>query len=1171
MSLLAPILWAVLAQPQMIPLRGVVSDAEGRPVTGAEVVLVGVPTWSDPAVVGRARTDGAGTFAIDRPRDLAGKDAYNAPTLWVVPPRGRMVLKRFPGPLPAEAETIRLTTRAGSKTRVRVETPDGEPAAGAKVRALRVHPDFLAIPEAIVEMTGRATDARGLAELDAFAPEDISSLEVQAEGFGRESRGYSPPTLGEKRVALRPVGSVVGRLVADEPVDFRGWKVQMSTQPDSPSTLEFWPMGHGKSAVDAEGRFALPAIAEGRIDFYIEWPDDSPVLPAFADPYKLVAGRENSYEIRVRRGSKVTGVVRERGTGKPIAGTMIWLQRPGESSTTSATTDAMGRYTFLSLAGKGRLTLGTVPPGYVSETLGDRSEIAVPDGARTLEVDPIELGAAAPAVRGFARDEKGRPVSGAKVTGSWSKTEGGHQQSSYFQVVTSDDGSFAIAGAAPGAEVSMTARRRDTATAEPVKVRAGGDGPPVTLELRASDTTALVGRVLGPGDEPVTNAAIKVIRQTRTEMSTQDWGEAQFDDNAIVRTGPDGMYRTPKELERPRREFRVEVAAEGYLPNQSAWAPAGEGDVVRMPDVRLRKAAGVRLVRGLVVDRDGKPVAGAKVFQSGDGPNRTETTTDDAGRFRLNGVYAAPALVFASGEGFRFGGAVTKDASVEIRLARREEPPTRVLKTLAPRLSRAGERKLGLSLLEPTLKPGPLKLPADAGMGGLRGPEAALARLDPERALTMVENRVIPQPGEVVHQAAVAQYEDNPREAIATIEADANPASRAQGFLALAGAEPDRERRLVLIDRALAEGRKVGDTGLKFRLLESAARMLLDDRAIDRATPVLREGQNLLTKPNWSYEGERFAEVLGVIDLPAARDILARKGRTSAGPPDPSQVARHLGELATRVAAIDPNEAERLLGELPQDLYDRDVFVLRASMAMAPKDLARARKLLEAIQKPAPFSDFYDRLTRPYRLGLLASALADSDPKVANALLDESFDRLAKAADKHPESGASAANFLGALLPVVERVAPDRLEERVMLAASLRPPHPEKIDPTNLRPMATLALLIARYDREAAAVVFAPVRGALPELAAGEYGLNVNGGDMVALVAAYDPQVIVELIDGLPESARKVTRNPNGWTNPGVEIPARVRTAELLGLPPAARRREALRSEGLARPVQWER
>src|SRR5262249_18838298 len=155
----------------------------------------------------------------------------------------------------------------------------------------------------------------------------------------------------------------------------------------------------------------------------------------------------------------------------------------------------------------------------------------------------------------------------------------------------------------------------------------------------------------------------------------------------------------------------------------------GEEDVLTFPDVTLRRPIAVRAVTGRVVDREGRPVAGALVSQAGDGPRRTEATTDGDGRFRLVGVYTGPVLVFAEREGFRFGGVVVGAGPVEVRLARVDEPPISELKTLPPSMTRAEERALGRELLAPVL--------ADARSGSLENAAArvvpALARLDPDR------------------------------------------------------------------------------------------------------------------------------------------------------------------------------------------------------------------------------------------------------------------------------------------------------------------------------------------------------------------------------------------------------------------------------------------------------
>src|SRR5262245_15846147 len=69
----------------------------------------------------------------------------------------------------------------------------------------------------------------------------------------------------------------------------------------------------------------------------------------------------------------------------------------------------------------------------------------------------------------------------------------------------------------------------------------------------------------------------------------------------------------------------------------------------------------------------------------------------------------------------------------------------------------------------------------------------------------------------------------------------------------------------------------------------------------------------------------------------------------------------------------------------------------------------------------------------PLGLGVLADALAVPNPEQARGPLDEAFARLRKVAvDGSPGQGQdSVASRMAELLPVVERINPDRLAERI--------------------------------------------------------------------------------------------------------------------------------------------
>src|SRR4051812_21181423 len=173
MGLLTLIFGVVLAQQTTVPLRGVVVHASGEPIAGADVILAGLPKESETPVIARTKTDNDGRFVINRPSGLLGRDADNAPSLWVLPPNGRYILKKFPSTMPNANESLRLTARPVIKTEVRVETPTSEPLPGAKVRVVRVYPDFTDVPKPIRSQTERTTDATGAVTLELFSPDDI--------------------------------------------------------------------------------------------------------------------------------------------------------------------------------------------------------------------------------------------------------------------------------------------------------------------------------------------------------------------------------------------------------------------------------------------------------------------------------------------------------------------------------------------------------------------------------------------------------------------------------------------------------------------------------------------------------------------------------------------------------------------------------------------------------------------------------------------------------------------------------------------------------------------------------------------------------------------------------------------------------------------------------------
>ncbi len=152
--------------------------------------------------------------------------------------------------------------------------------------------------------------------------------------------------------------------------------------------------------------------------------------------------------------------------------------------------------------------------------------------------------------------------------------------------------------------------------------------------------------------------------------------------------------------------------------------------------------AQTRTVAGRVVDAQGRPVSGAVVFQSGDGPARTRTTTAADGRFRLPGVYREPAFLFVEGDGLAFEGHRIGPGAepVEVKVRHDSDPTGPPLHTLPSVMPHEQEKALARRLIETDLSPLTGKEITNETLDLIR----TLPRVDLERAWSSPTTRPCP-------------------------------------------------------------------------------------------------------------------------------------------------------------------------------------------------------------------------------------------------------------------------------------------------------------------------------------------------------------------------------------------------------------------------------------------
>ena len=439
MVLVTTLVWIAVAQGPTTPLSGTVVGPNGEPVAGAELLLAGMPMY-DPPILARGRSDAQGRFTVERPAGLAGESRFIAPILWVVKPGFRLAFTKFPGPMPGAGEPVRVVLQPPGKAEVRVEGPNGEPVAGARVRVERFGRESTNVPDPVADLIEVIADKTGLAVIDAAANDEVAYVDVHSKAFGIQGRPFYPRSPKPKRVWLRPAASLEGRLTADDRAMVKGWRVTAYTYSGDQWSPDPETTGYATGTTGDDGRFSFPAIAAGGLQLDLKPPGELPVLADLPTSLAVIEGRENSLVIPLRKTATITGVVRERDTGRPVPGVRLWMTfgplRGGRSW--HAKTDAEGRYTFPSLPGEVRISLMRMPPTHVAPPGQHWKDFKVAEGAGRIELEPREALVAAPPLRIVVRDEGGKAVANATITAnSYARTD---------VLATDDRGEFTVTG-----------------------------------------------------------------------------------------------------------------------------------------------------------------------------------------------------------------------------------------------------------------------------------------------------------------------------------------------------------------------------------------------------------------------------------------------------------------------------------------------------------------------------------------------------------------------------------------------------------------------------------------------------------------------------------------------------------------------------------------------------
>jgi hypothetical protein len=1033
---------------------GVVKDAAGKLVAGAVVA---------PAVNSRDEettsvvTDASGAFSFKAPSSMQREFARGG--LVAIHPEHGLGLRDL-----REGESTGLEVRLvkGRGVRIVVMGSDGKPLQGALVGVgvLRLDHEPFLTPKAIGDRAAVRTGVDGTAMLAMLDSKRISQLRVD-------------PSSGPSQF-FQPISWEGG---INTKYEWESVRLLPTTTVKGRFTGQPWPKGK-EIIVDSFHRSKESVVVT--VESTVKPTDDGVfTAPAIADSvWRVRAKFDGMYVVNLRDAPKatkdapekvwtlaamrpVTGVVRTR-EGKPVAGARVSVNSQSGGGGIY-TTGADGR--FKGWVPPGRIFQNVSPPtGYIAERFRmDQIEVAA--GTEPFELPPLVVGVAS-SIQGVVKDEYARPAGGARVVALCSVSRGGGMTSHTARHGSAAlDGAFRIDNIPEGASVTLRAFHEERGSfAGPIEAVPNAKG--IELKLNFGSGVRLAVAAADEAGKPIERAEFRV-------EFTAEWFKWLRQDlqRPIQAAGeiPLHLGVVPKGI-----SYQIAASAPGYLPVASSLT--ADGKLAGPVTLILRRALELT---GRVVDAAGKPVAGALVKPAGAYGAEGTATTDSDGRFSLVGLTTTTAVITAQGEGFRHGGAIaTVGKQATITLKRTSEPAPRSAAAEFP----PSHKALAKRLLDP------LAEEVFGNKGEMKTWWAqSYAFMDPAKLLELIDgpNWTNDDRDFARHHLATALAATDVDEAIAQANAIGEADRKAGTLLKVAEQLPEsaKARHRPILADALTTARAGNDPARKALFIAKVGEAL-HEAGDPEGAKAIREAEGLarkLAKDGWSaYAAGSVAESVALVDFGAAmdltKDLPGSKGeeRSSGGGSDSYAFNRHRGNIAHKIARLQPANAEKAYESMTMTGRSSRVAA-GMSYRMAPIDLPRAKRIVQAI----PISP-----EKAVCLCAMAVALGPQRKDKALPLIKEAFTALNN--NRNPAyNGYGNAPLAMALVYAAVVVAPDEADDFFWQA--LATPGPTR--PTargsfgrdgRVGAVAVTALLAERYDREIAAALAGALKDEAP-------------------------------------------------------------------------------------------
>jgi hypothetical protein len=905
-----------------------VVDKSGAGVAGVQVWGM-EGDWFTPDTVATATTDGHGKFVVPRVVHLIKPSNYarglrlfararDGRVGWLRPDQGRQ----------EAASDVEIELLAVGDARGRLIAQDGKPIAGIEVAPAgmnRTNTDFVWLSKEVRALFRTTTAADGSFILKGVPQGERITATMPATKFGGPMVSWDTSQAVTITLDSR-LGRITGRLrLPDGKGVARSLPLGLHGPPRSPAfrTRPFELFLSKDTSTAPDGSFLFDGLPPGRYVIEAYFNQDGIIARQPQTEIDVGPGAAARVEIATLRQPMIRGRIVDARTGKGVAGVgveSLWRERSQNLYVGEAKTDADGRYAVPARPGQNAVRISGMPKPYLVE---EHAELPILEVEADRVAPDVTLTSGAD-LDGIVADGSGRSIPGAEVY-YLAATRPGRGGWGREPLRTGPDGSFHVDRLEPDPLVALWARAGDATTGEPVVVRPRELKGKVTLTVDPKNAARIRGLAVDSRGRRIAGAEVTLLwtRSDPVEKGRQRMSSVTTRFETCT-TGSDGWFVFRNLW--PEVEYKVVVTVRGHNKAESPEVTGKLGETHDLGKVVLIDTSGY--LAGQVVGTDGRPIAGAGVFNRGDGPEMVAASTDAAGRFRLEGLFPGSKYAFVRKPGYRFTGVnVDGDAGgLTITLPRMDEPPPPWNPGRGP--SRDEQHAFARQVLIRIWE----KYGAGAENNGAFPCIRYMAEIDPDLAMQWS--------AEKGHQ-----YDDEVRQAEARKLADSDP----EGALALLNQKPHAESQSAL--QGLAEQFAGTDAGKALRFAEEAAVQSRGLNQPDRARAMARAGA-VLIKLGRSDVGRKLIDE-------AARDALQLPTARWAGNCR-AQVARIVApfDVERALAIIRPFQAEDRWTSLPATI----------AVAIATTDTKRALALLETVDRRG-FDREYARTGIAYRIG----------------------------------------------------------------------------------------------------------------------------------------------------------------------------------------------------------